>query len=92
MLPIGWIQGKKAGEKPKRRKFWFPKQQILDSSKLREFAEDRFKFHENVRKFSKNVENKTFGEKEKLLVTSNFSFSQSVFKRLETHKNQNLSG
>ena len=37
---------------------------------------------------------KTLCEKEKLLVTSNFSFSHSVFKRLvlQTHKNQGLFG
>ena len=37
---------------------------------------------------------KTLRKKEKLLVTSNFSFSQSVFKRLvlQTHKNQGLFG
>ena len=37
---------------------------------------------------------KTLGEKEKLLVMSNFSFSHSVFKRhvLHTHKNQGLFG
>ena len=35
----------------------FPKQQILDSSKLKEFADDTFKFDENGRKFSKQVEN-----------------------------------
>ena len=37
---------------------------------------------------------KTLWEKEKLLVTSNFSFSHSVFKRLElqTRKNQGLFG
>ena len=37
---------------------------------------------------------KTPWEKEKLLVTSNFSFSCSVFKRLvmQTHKNQGLFG
>ena len=34
----------------------FPKQQILDSSKLKEFADDNFKFDENGRKFSKQVE------------------------------------
>ena len=34
----------------------FPKQQILDSSKLKEFA-DNFEFHENARKLSKWVEN-----------------------------------
>ena len=37
---------------------------------------------------------KTLGEKEKLLITSNFSFSHSVFKRLvlQTHENQGLLG
>ena len=37
---------------------------------------------------------KTLWEKEKLLVTSSFSFSHSVFKRLvlQTRKNQNLFG
>ena len=37
---------------------------------------------------------KTLWEKEKLLITSNFSFSRSVFKRLllQTHKNQGLFG
>ena len=51
---------------------------ILDSSKLKEFADDNFKFYENGRKFSK------------WLVTSNFSFSQSIFRRLvlQTHKIQ----
>ena len=33
------------------------RQQILDSSKLREFADDNFKFDENGRKLSKRVEN-----------------------------------
>ena len=61
----------------------------LNSSKLKDFADDNFKFYENGRKFSKRVENtltlsfyvsenKCFentGEKEKLLVTSDFSFS-----------------
>ena len=36
----------------------FPKQQILDSSKVKQFADDNFKFDENGRKFSKRVENK----------------------------------
>ena len=35
----------------------FPKQQILDSSKLKEFAEDSLELDENGRKFSKRVEN-----------------------------------
>ena len=33
------------------------RRQILDSSKLKEFADDNFKFHENERKLSKQVEN-----------------------------------
>ena len=33
------------------------RQQILDSSKLKEFADDNFKFDENGRKLSKRVEN-----------------------------------
>ena len=33
------------------------RQQILDSSKLKEFADDNFKFDENSRKLSKQVEN-----------------------------------
>ena len=35
----------------------FPKRQILDSSKLKEFEDDNFKFDENGREFSKRVEN-----------------------------------
>ena len=35
----------------------FPKQQILDSSKQREFADNNFEFDKNGRKFSKRVEN-----------------------------------
>ena len=60
---------------------------------LREFADDNFRFDENGRKFSKRTEN-VVGKKEKLIVTSNFSFSQSVFKRLvlQTHKNKGLFG
>ena len=57
------------------------------------FADDNFEFDENHRKFSKLLE-KTLWEKEKLLVTSNFSFSHSVFRRplLQTRKNQGLFG
>ena len=33
------------------------KRQTLDSSKLKEFADDNFKFDEKGRKFSKQVEN-----------------------------------
>ena len=35
----------------------FPKQQIVDSSELKEFADDNIKFDEIDRKFSKRVEN-----------------------------------
>ena len=35
----------------------FPKWQILDSSRLKEFADDNFEFDENGGKFSKRVEN-----------------------------------
>ena len=41
----------------------FPKQHILDSSKLTEFADDNFNFGENYRKFFKQVEN-TIGKQE----------------------------
>ena len=34
-----------------------PKRQVLDSSKLKVFADDNFKFQKNGRKFSKPVEN-----------------------------------
>ena len=40
-----------------------PKGQILDSSKLKEFADDNFEFDENARKLSKSVEN-TLGKRE----------------------------
>ena len=35
----------------------FSKQQIVDSSKMKEFADNNFKFDENDWKFSKEVEN-----------------------------------
>ena len=41
----------------------FPNQQILDSSKVKEFADNIFKFDENVRRLSKQVEN-TLGKGE----------------------------
>ena len=41
----------------------FPKCQILDYSKLKEFADDNVKFDENGRRFSKWVEN-TVGKEE----------------------------
>ena len=70
----------------------FPKQQILSPNKLKGFADDNFEFNEDGKKFSKKGKKKTLWEKEKLLVTSNFSFSHSVFERLvlQTRKNQGL--
>ena len=41
----------------------FPKRQILDFAKLKEVADDNFKFDENARKFSRQVE-KTVGKGE----------------------------
>ena len=73
----------------KTRKFWpFPKRQVLDLSKLKEFADDNFEFVRNAESFPNGY--KTLWEKEKLLVTSNFSFSHCVFKRLilQTRKYQ----
>ena len=66
----------------------FSKRQILDSSKVKELADDNFKFDKNGRKVLQ-MGRKYCGEKEKLLVTSNFSFSYSVFKgiKLQTRKN-----
>ena len=65
---------------------------ISDSSKLKEFADISSKFDENGVLFSKKV--KRLWEKEKLLVTSNFSFSHSVFKRpvRQTSENKGLFG
>ena len=70
----------------------FPNNNILNWSKLKEFADDNFKFYENGGNFFKWVENTV--ENEKLLFTSNFSFSHSVFKTLvmQTRKNQGLFG
>ena len=62
----------------------------LGSSKLKKFADDDFKFDENGRKFSKQLE-KPVGKGENV---SNFSFSHSAFKRLalQTCKNHSLFG
>ena len=53
-----------------------PNDKILNSSKLKEFADDNVDLEENGRKDSKGVENTVGGKKEKLLVTSSFSFSK----------------
>ena len=41
----------------KKATYSFPKQQVLESSKLKEFADDNVKFDEKDRKFSKWMEN-----------------------------------
>ena len=64
----------------------------LDCCKVKELADESFKLYEIKGTFSKRVDNTV--EKEKLLVTSNFSFSRCVFKRLllQTPKNHGLFG
>ena len=42
---------------PSLKQFYNTRRQILDSSKLKEFADDNFKFDENGRKISKWIEN-----------------------------------
>ena len=58
-LPISSPAGYRMGYvgSAKKLAYAFPQRQILDSSKLKEFADDNFKFHKNGRKFSKQVEN-----------------------------------
>ena len=71
------------------------KRQNVGDSKLKELANDNFKFDENGKKLFKRVRNTVGkGEISLLLVMSNFSFSHSVFKRLllQTLKNQGLFG
>ena len=49
-------RGKKPRGKTRCRKVKslpFPKRQILDSPKLKDFADDNFRFNDNGRKFSK---------------------------------------
>ena len=46
------------------------RRQILDSSKLKEFADDNFKFDENGRKLSKPVEKRKFADE-------NFKFGEN---------------
>ena len=61
MSVIGWV--KTSLEKEKMIIQPFPKRQILYSYKLKEFADDNFKFDENSRMFSKWVKN-TVGKEE----------------------------
>ena len=70
----------------------FPKRQILDSSKLKEFADDNFKFNENERKLFKQVEN-TVGKAE-IACHEQFLLFPQCFQRLvlQTRKTQGLFG
>ena len=69
-----------------------PNRQILDSTKLKELTDDNYKFDGNGGNSTKGL--KTLWEKETLLVTSNVSFSHSVFNRLvlQTRENKGLFG
>ena len=59
----------------------WPNDKILDCSKLKALADDNINVTENLKFVLGKVEN-IVGNKEKTLVTSIFSFSQHVFKRL----------
>ena len=50
----------------------------------KDYADDNFKCYENIEKFSKRV--KMLWKKEKLLITSNFFFFHSVFRRRQEGK------
>ena len=53
---------------------------ILEWSKLKAFAEDKINVNEKLKFGLRRI--KTLWEKEKMLVTSIFSFSHNAFKRL----------
>ena len=57
----------------------FPKRQILDSSKLKEFADDKFKFDENGKKVLKVVENTV--EKEEIACYEQFLLFPQCFRK-----------
>ena len=57
-----------------------PKRQILDSSKLEEFSDDKFTFDENGRKSSKWVKKKHGGKRRNCLLRAISPFPQ-CFKR-----------
>ena len=69
----------------------FPKRQILDSSKLKEFADDNFKFDENFIKFSERVED-IVGKKSNYSLRAISLFSTVFFERilLKIRENQGL--
>ena len=67
----------------------FSKRQILDSSKLKEFADDNFKFDESDRMFYKRVEN-TVGKGEiaryELFLLFPQCFQKTLINLLDTSK------
>ena len=69
----------------------FPKRQILDSSKLIEFADDNFKLDENGRKFAKWVENNA-GKGEIARYEQFLLFPQCFQKNCTAGENQGLFG
>ena len=79
----------KDGNHHKSNVYPIPRRQILDSSKLKEFADNNFKFDEDGKKLSKWVEN-TVG-KGVIARYEQFLFSHSVFKRLVSQGHQRVS-
>ena len=57
LLHFSGKNARKVKKKKPKKKLLFSKQQILDTSKLKDFADNKLKFDENGRKFSKWVEN-----------------------------------
>ena len=61
----------------------FPKRQILDSFKLKEFADDNLKFDEYGRKFSESVENTV--EKGEIARYEQFHLFPQYFQKTNIH-------
>ena len=61
-----------------------PKQQVLGSPKLKEFADDNFKYDENGEKFSKRVEN-AVGKKRNCSLRA-ISLFPSVFSKVKYYR------
>ena len=74
---------------PTDRILTLPQTTNLDSSKLKEIADDNFKFDENLRKFCKRVEN-TVGKGEIARYEQFLLFPPSVFKRLVSQGRQKV--
>ena len=61
--------------------FFFPKRQILESSELKEFADHNFKFVENGRKLSKQVEKENTVEKGEIACYEQFLLFPQFFQK-----------